>query len=151
MSLNVPAEEIRWSDGINASIYACRQLRSLRSFPEPRANLSYECARWCRSRPPASTRRRRSTGTSRPPPAARPFFLLRLWHGGGEVAIDMLTGETRVLRARILQDVGTVAAIPAIDLGQIEGAFVQGMGWLTSEELWWDKEGRLRTHGPFNL
>ena len=52
-----------------------------------------------------------------------------------------------MLRAELLQDCGQ-SLNPAIDLGQIEGAFVQGMGWLTSEELWWDAEGRLRTHGP---
>ena len=63
------------------------------------------------------------------------------------MAIDTLTGETRCLRADIVQDVGTPLN-PAIDLGQIEGAFVQGMGWLTCEELWWDKDGRLRTVGP---
>jgi xanthine dehydrogenase large subunit len=63
------------------------------------------------------------------------------------VAIDTLTGESSVLRAELLQDCGC-SLNPAIDLGQIEGAFVQGMGWLTSEELWWDGEGRLRTCGP---
>jgi xanthine dehydrogenase large subunit len=52
-----------------------------------------------------------------------------------------------VLNAELLQDCGR-SLNPAIDLGQIEGAFVQGMGWLTTEELWWDSEGRLRTHGP---
>src|SRR6185312_7486478 len=64
-----------------------------------------------------------------------------------EVAIDTLTGEVRALRAELLQDCGK-SLNPAIDLGQIEGAFVQGMGWLTTEELWWDDKGRLRTHGP---
>jgi xanthine dehydrogenase large subunit len=52
-----------------------------------------------------------------------------------------------VLRVELLQDCGR-SLNPAIDLGQIEGAFVQGMGWLTSEELWWDAKGHLRTHGP---
>ena len=64
-----------------------------------------------------------------------------------EVAIDTLTGESRVLSVDILQDCGA-SLNPEIDLGQIEGAFVQGMGWLTSEELVWDREGRLLTHGP---
>src|SRR5207344_2517498 len=64
-----------------------------------------------------------------------------------EVAVDTLTGESRVLRAELVQDCGR-SLNPAIDLGQIEGAFVQGMGWLTTEELWWDPEGRLRTFGP---
>jgi xanthine dehydrogenase large subunit len=77
----------------------------------------------------------------------RPFFYFSYGAAVAEVAIDTLTGETRCLRADIVQDVGTPLN-PAIDLGQIEGAFVQGMGWLTCEELWWDKEGRLRTVGP---
>src|ERR1700741_997233 len=65
----------------------------------------------------------------------------------GKVASDTLTGESRVLRASLVQDCGP-SLNPAIDLGQIEGAFVQGQGWLTCEELWWDKQGRLRTIGP---
>ncbi|MGL4488655.1 MAG: xanthine dehydrogenase molybdopterin binding subunit [Rhizobiaceae bacterium] len=77
----------------------------------------------------------------------RPFFYFSYGAAVAEVAIDTLTGETRCLRADIVQDVGTPLN-PAIDLGQIEGAFVQGMGWLTCEELWWDKDGRLRTVGP---
>ena len=64
-----------------------------------------------------------------------------------EVAIDLLTGESRVLRTDLVQDCGD-SLNPAIDLGQIEGAFVQGMGWLTSEELYWNAEGKLATIGP---
>jgi xanthine dehydrogenase large subunit len=77
----------------------------------------------------------------------RPFFYFVYGAAAAEVAIDTLTGETRVLRAELIQDCGR-SLNPAIDLGQIEGAFVQGMGWLTSEELWWDGKGRLRTVGP---
>ncbi|MBZ9654271.1 xanthine dehydrogenase molybdopterin binding subunit [Phyllobacterium lublinensis] len=77
----------------------------------------------------------------------RPFFYFSYGAAVAEVAVDTLTGETRCLRADILQDVGSPLN-PAIDLGQIEGAFVQGMGWVTCEELWWDKAGRLRTVGP---
>jgi xanthine dehydrogenase large subunit len=77
----------------------------------------------------------------------RPFYYFAYGVSACEVAIDTLTGETRVLRAELLQDCGA-SINPAIDLGQIEGAFVQGMGWLTSEELWWDDKGQLRTHGP---
>jgi xanthine dehydrogenase large subunit len=77
----------------------------------------------------------------------RPFFYFSFGAAAAEVAIDTLTGESRVLRADLVQDCGT-SLNPAIDLGQIEGAFVQGQGWLTCEELWWDKEGRLRTVGP---
>jgi xanthine dehydrogenase large subunit len=77
----------------------------------------------------------------------RPFYYFAYGAAAAEVAIDTLTGETRVLRAELVQDCGR-SLNPAIDLGQIEGAFVQGMGWLTTEELWWDDAGRLRTHGP---
>jgi xanthine dehydrogenase large subunit len=77
----------------------------------------------------------------------RPFYYFVYGAAAAEVAIDSLTGESRVLRAELIQDCGR-SLNPAIDLGQIEGAFVQGMGWLTTEELWWDAEGRLRTHGP---
>ena len=76
-----------------------------------------------------------------------PFYYFSYGAAAAEVAIDTLTGESRVLRAELVQDCGA-SLNPAIDLGQIEGAFVQGMGWLTVEELWWDAEGRLRTHGP---
>ena len=64
-----------------------------------------------------------------------------------EVEIDTLTGEHRVRRVDILHDCGA-SLNPAIDRGQIEGGFVQGMGWLTTEELVWDAKGRLRTHAP---
>jgi xanthine dehydrogenase large subunit len=63
------------------------------------------------------------------------------------VSVDTLSGEYQVDRVDILHDVGR-SLNPAIDLGQVEGAFVQGMGWLTTEELWWDKDGCLRTHAP---
>jgi xanthine dehydrogenase large subunit len=79
--------------------------------------------------------------------SGRPFYYFTYGAAAAEVAVDTLTGESRVLRAELLQDCGR-SLNPAIDLGQIEGAFVQGMGWLTTEELWWDAEGRLRTHGP---
>jgi xanthine dehydrogenase large subunit len=77
----------------------------------------------------------------------RPFFYFAYGAAVSEVAIDTLTGETKLLRADILHDVGR-SLNPAIDLGQIEGGFVQGAGWLTSEELWWDGRGRLMTHAP---
>src|SRR5262249_29067557 len=77
----------------------------------------------------------------------RPFYYFVYGAAAAEVAIDTLTGESRVLRAELIQDCGH-SLNPAIDLGQIEGAFVQGVGWVTSEELCWDGEGRLRTCGP---
>ncbi|MFS8047248.1 xanthine dehydrogenase molybdopterin binding subunit [Rhizobium sp. BR 314] len=64
-----------------------------------------------------------------------------------EVSIDTLTGEYVVERTDILHDTGR-SLNKAIDIGQIEGGFIQGMGWLTTEELWWDGKGRLRTHAP---
>ncbi len=78
----------------------------------------------------------------------RPFFYFAYGAAVSEVAVDTLTGEWKLLRADILHDVGR-SLNPAIDIGQIEGAFIQGMGWLTSEELVWDPEtGRLATHAP---
>ncbi|WP_137929030.1 xanthine dehydrogenase molybdopterin binding subunit [Mesorhizobium comanense] len=64
-----------------------------------------------------------------------------------EVSVDTLTGEYVVERADILHDCGR-SLNRAIDIGQVEGGFIQGMGWLTTEELWWDDKGRLRTHAP---
>jgi len=77
----------------------------------------------------------------------RPFYYFAYGAACSEVEIDTLTGEYRVLRTDILHDVGR-SLNPAIDRGQVEGAFIQGMGWLTTEELWWDDKGRLRTHAP---
>ncbi|RTL71534.1 MAG: xanthine dehydrogenase molybdopterin binding subunit [Hyphomicrobiales bacterium] len=77
----------------------------------------------------------------------RPFFYFAYGAAVSEVAIDTLTGENRILRADILHDVGK-SLNPVIDLGQIEGGYVQGAGWLTTEELVWDDKGRLRTHAP---
>jgi xanthine dehydrogenase large subunit len=72
----------------------------------------------------------------------RPFFYFATGAAVSEVIIDTLTGEYKTLRTDILQDVGH-SINPAIDIGQIEGAFVQGMGWLTTEELVWNEQGRL--------
>jgi xanthine dehydrogenase large subunit len=77
----------------------------------------------------------------------RPFYYFAYGAAASEVAIDTLTGEYRVERVDILHDVGA-SLNPALDRGQIEGGFIQGMGWLTTEELWWDDKGRLRTHAP---
>jgi xanthine dehydrogenase large subunit len=77
----------------------------------------------------------------------RPFFYFAYGAAVSEVAIDTLTGETQLLRVDILHDVGT-SLNPATDLGQIEGGFLQGAGWLTSEELYWNDQGELQTHAP---
>ncbi|WP_412051475.1 xanthine dehydrogenase molybdopterin binding subunit [Hoeflea sp. Naph1] len=77
----------------------------------------------------------------------RPFYYFAYGAAVSEVSIDTLTGEYQVDRVDVLHDTGR-SLNPALDIGQIEGAFVQGMGWLTTEELWWDDKGRLRTHAP---
>jgi xanthine dehydrogenase large subunit len=77
----------------------------------------------------------------------RPFYYFAYGAAVSEVSVDILTGEYQVDRTDILHDVGK-SLNPALDLGQIEGGFIQGMGWLTTEELWWDDKGRLRTHAP---
>ena len=76
-----------------------------------------------------------------------PFFYFAQGAAVTEVVIDTLTGENRILRTDILHDAGT-SLNPSLDIGQIEGGYVQGAGWLTTEELVWDKKGRLRTHAP---
>jgi xanthine dehydrogenase large subunit len=77
----------------------------------------------------------------------RPFYYFAYGAACTEVAIDTLTGESRVLKVDILHDVGH-SINPAIDVGQIEGGFVQGMGWLTTEQLVWNAQGHLSTHAP---
>ncbi|MGE0798983.1 MAG: xanthine dehydrogenase molybdopterin binding subunit [Lautropia sp.] len=78
----------------------------------------------------------------------RPFYYFAYGAAVSEVVVDTLTGEWKLLRADVLHDVGT-SLNPAVDIGQVEGAFIQGMGWLTMEELvWHPKTGLLTTHAP---
>jgi len=77
----------------------------------------------------------------------RPFYYFAYGAAVSEVVVDTLTGESRLLAADILHDAGT-SINPALDRGQVEGGYLQGVGWLTMEELWWDAEGTLRTHSP---
>ncbi|MBT8092136.1 MAG: xanthine dehydrogenase molybdopterin binding subunit [Gammaproteobacteria bacterium] len=79
--------------------------------------------------------------------SGRPFFYFAYGAAVTEVVVDTLTGENRLLRVDILHDCGD-SLNPAIDLGQIEGGYVQGVGWLTTEELWWNDKGELGTHAP---
>jgi xanthine dehydrogenase large subunit len=79
--------------------------------------------------------------------SGRPFYYFAYGAAVSEVAIDTLTGESRVLKVDILHDVGH-SINPALDIGQIEGGFVQGMGWLTTEQLVWNAKGYLSTHAP---
>ncbi|MCH2075837.1 MAG: xanthine dehydrogenase molybdopterin binding subunit [Rhodobacteraceae bacterium] len=77
----------------------------------------------------------------------RPFFYFAYGASVSEVVVDTLTGENRILRTDIIHDAGR-SLNPALDKGQVEGAFVQGAGWLTMEELVWDAKGALKTHAP---
>jgi xanthine dehydrogenase large subunit len=77
----------------------------------------------------------------------RPFYYYAYGAAYCEATVDTLTGEYRIDRAEILHDAGR-SLNPAVDLGQVEGGFVQGLGWVTSEEIWFDGDGRLRTHAP---
>ena len=77
----------------------------------------------------------------------RPFFYFAYGAAVSEVLLDTLTGEHKILRTDILHDAGE-SLNPAIDMGQVEGGFLQGVGWLTGEELWWDPAGTLMTHSP---
>ena len=77
----------------------------------------------------------------------RPFYYFAYGAAVSEVVVDTLTGEFKLLRTDILHDAGK-SLNPAIDVGQIEGGFIQGLGWLTTEELVWDEKGELKTHAP---
>jgi xanthine dehydrogenase large subunit len=79
--------------------------------------------------------------------SGRPFSYYAYGAAVSEVVVDTLTGEWKLLRADALYDAGN-SLNPAIDIGQVEGAFIQGMGWLTTEELWWNPAGKLMTHAP---
>jgi xanthine dehydrogenase large subunit len=76
-----------------------------------------------------------------------PFSYYAYGAAVSEVVVDTLTGEWKLTRADLLYDAGR-SLNPAIDIGQVEGAFIQGMGWLTTEELWWNDAGALKTHAP---
>jgi xanthine dehydrogenase large subunit len=121
-----------------------RTPKSVRSFDEVVKAWRTPTASSCGAM--VSTARPRSTTTRPPSPAGR-FTTSAYGAACTEVAIDTLTGESRVLKVDILHDVGT-SINPAIDIGQIEGGFVQGMGWLTTEQLVWNDKGHLATHAP---
>ena len=76
-----------------------------------------------------------------------PFYYFAYGAAVSEVVVDTLTGEWKLLQTDILHDAGN-SINPAIDIGQVEGAYIQGMGWLTSEELCWNEQGKLTTHAP---
>ncbi|HTY95186.1 MAG TPA: xanthine dehydrogenase molybdopterin binding subunit [Steroidobacteraceae bacterium] len=133
----VSAQEIRFIDGqvlVGAQRMSFAQLAS----QAHRARISLSSTGYYRT-PRIQWDNARMSG--------QPFFYFAFGAAVSEVAVDTLTGECRLLRVDILHDVGN-SLNPALDLGQIEGGFLQGVGWLTSEELWWDDQGRLRTHAP---
>jgi xanthine dehydrogenase large subunit len=121
--VRVGAEEIPFPDFVRKAYFARVQLSAAGFYKTPKIHWDRAAGR----------------GT--------PFYYFAYGAACSEVAIDTLTGEYLMERTDILHDVGR-SLNPAIDIGQIEGAFVQGMGWLTTEELWWDAKGRLRTHAP---
>ncbi len=116
-------EEVDWATFIKSAYMARVQLSAAGFYKTPKIHWD------------------RDTGKG------RPFYYFAYGASCSEVSVDTLTGEYQVERVDILHDVGR-SLNPAIDKGQVEGGFVQGMGWLTTEELWWDGEGRLRTHAP---
>jgi xanthine dehydrogenase large subunit len=121
--VRIGAFEIPFPDFINQAYFARVQLSAAGFYKTPKIHWDRAAGR----------------GT--------PFFYFAYGASCSEVSIDTLTGEYLIDRTDILHDVGR-SLNPAIDIGQVEGAFVQGMGWLTTEELWWDEKGRLRTHAP---
>lgn len=121
--VRVGAEEIPFPDFVKQAYFARVQLSAAGFYKTPKIHWDRAAGR----------------GT--------PFYYFAYGAACSEVSIDTLTGEYLMDRTDILHDVGK-SLNPAIDIGQIEGGFVQGMGWLTTEELWWDGKGRLRTHAP---
>ena len=121
--VHLPAETVDFAEFIVAAYRARVQLSATGYYATPK--ISYD----------PKTRR------------GRPFFYYAYGAAVSEAVIDTLTGENKILRADILHDTGR-SLNPAIDLGQIEGGYIQGLGWLTTEELWWDEGGRLATHAP---
>ncbi|WP_282602153.1 xanthine dehydrogenase molybdopterin binding subunit [Paracoccus sp. PARArs4] len=122
-AVQVGDELVPWADLMRAAYLARIQLSAAGFYKTPKIHWD------------------RATGKG------RPFFYYAYGAAVSEVSVDTLTGEYRIDRSDILHDVGR-SLNPALDRGQVEGAFVQGAGWLTSEELWWDDKGRLRTHAP---
>ncbi len=132
-----PEDEIRFEEGhVHAGAAVLTLAEAARAAHEARISLS---STGFYATPKIHWDRGRGQG--------RPFFYFAWGAAVSEVVIDPLTGETRILRVDVLHDVGR-SLNPAIDIGQIEGGFVQGAGWLTMEELVWDGKGRLLTHAP---
>ena len=149
-TLSQVASELFWEDQeIEVSptdvTFAGGELRAEGAAPLPFAQVAFQA--WFRQRPLSATGYYQTPGLvyDRAAGRGRPFHYFTWGVGVTEVEIDLHTGAKRVLRADLLQDAGD-SLNPAIDRGQVEGAYVQGVGWLTSEELKWDAAGRLLTH-----
>jgi len=133
----VPVDEVAWTRGAVRAGAETTQFRDLvRRAYMARVSLS---ATGFYSTPTIHFDRKTFTG--------HPFFYFCYGAAVAEVAIDTLTGENRILRVDILHDAGR-SLNPALDIGQVEGGFIQGAGWLTTEELWWNDRGHLMTHAP---
>ncbi|MEO0681488.1 MAG: xanthine dehydrogenase molybdopterin binding subunit, partial [Pseudomonadota bacterium] len=115
--------EMSWEDLVKAAFMARVSLSSTGHYATPKISWDRKAGR------------------------GRPFYYFAYGAAVSEAMIDTLTGEYKITRADILHDVGR-SLNPDIDLGQIEGGYIQGLGWLTTEELVWDGDGRLRTHAP---
>ncbi|WP_134682392.1 xanthine dehydrogenase molybdopterin binding subunit [Paracoccus ravus] len=122
-TVRIGAEEIPFEEFIKTAYIARIQLSAAGFYKTPKIHWD------------------RNTGRG------RPFYYYAYGASCSEVSVDTLTGEYVIERADVLHDVGR-SLNPVLDKGQVEGAFVQGTGWLTSEELWWDKKGQLKTHAP---
>ena len=121
--VQVGAREIPFTDLVKAAYMARVQLSATGFYATPKIHWDRKAGR------------------------GQPFYYFAYGAAAAEVAVDTLTGEYKVERVNILHDCGT-SLNPAIDKGQIEGGFIQGMGWLTTEELVWDAKGVLKTHAP---
>ncbi len=121
--VQVGAREIPFTDLVKAAYMARVQLSATGFYATPKIHWDRKAGR------------------------GQPFYYFAYGAAAAEVAVDTLTGEHKVERVDILHDCGT-SLNPAIDKGQIEGGFIQGMGWLTTEELVWDAKGVLKTHAP---
>ena len=121
--IRVGAQEIAWDDFIKQAYLGRVPLSATGFYATPKIHWDKAAAK------------------------GRPFYYFAYGAAVSEAVIDTLTGENRLTRVDILHDVGK-SLNPAIDLGQVEGGFVQGAGWLTTEELWWNEKGELKTHAP---
>ena len=121
--VRVGNQDIAWSDLIHKAYLARIQLSATGFYKTPTIHWDRDAGR------------------------GHPFYYFAYGAACVQAAVDTLTGEYRIERADILHDCGR-SLNPAVDKGQIEGGFIQGLGWLTTEELWWDGTGALRTHAP---